>query len=81
MAETYRTILVAFAVKGKDEEDRQNKLMSVLPESGVEIVLENWWIAEDKRYDKTNVDEYDSAVFTQHTNQDTARSILAYPED
>lgn len=50
----YSTILVAFAIKGENEADRQNRLMELLPkpaDQGGSEDLDCWWLAVDNSAD------------------------------
>ena len=72
-------VLVAFEVDADDMEHAQqqlmNKLLPIAPfPRNVSNWLECWWIAEDERYDRSDLD---SAVFVPPgTSQEQARDVL-----
>jgi hypothetical protein len=59
-------ILVAFHMSADTMQQAQIKLMPNLPVPGEDIGLEEWWIAEDERYDGS---DNDSAVFVPGSGQ------------
>lgn len=70
---TPAVVLIGFTVWGHDERDRQESLMALLP-PGDTGVVEDWWIAEDTRYDRN---DNESAVFVpRHLTQVDARRLL-----
>ena len=65
-------ILVAFTVEADSMEEAQANLMSSLPTPGYSNI-EEWWIAEDERYDRS---DNDSAIFVPMGTQKVAHAIL-----
>lgn len=70
-------ILVAFNVEGDTMKEAQERLMDVLPRVkhyDMDSHLEEWWIAEDERYDRS---DSESAVFVpEGLSKDHARHLL-----
>lgn len=70
---TESVVLVAVTVWGHDDQDRQERLMAALPRVDGDVI-EEWWIAEDIRYDRS---DNESAVFVPaHLTQAEARRLL-----
>ena len=62
----YETILVAFVVQGNEPEECQRALMKLLPDPNQDNPVDEWWIAEDDRYDNS---DNDSAIFVRKGSQ------------
>lgn len=75
------TVLVAFEVEAESVEDAQDHLMQqvgirALRSSNPDSRIECWWIAEDERYDGSDLE---SAVFVpEGIGQGEARELLEF---
>lgn len=70
------TVIVALTVKGATKEDRQRSVMNALAvalEDVEDSNVEDWWIADDERYDGSS---NASAVFVEMGNAYTAFQVL-----
>ena len=86
---SYHTVIVAFVVQAGNFEQAQEQLMDhILPtEEGdartwERAGLDQWWMAEDERYDGSGVGGPDSAVFVpKGMSQREARRLLVLAEN
>ena len=86
---SYYTVIVGFVVEAGNFEQAQEQLMDhILPtEEGdartwERAGLDQWWMAEDERYDGSGVGGPDSAVFVpKGMSQREARRLLVLAEN